>query len=322
MILVLSHSSYEQGTDPVIDWLLYYKASFIRVSMADLLTKEADCFIDVNNNALYVNGHDITAAVNVVFFRRWEENVPFRDWPEGWPYSQLSYESNTELLYLSEYLFTIFRHKKWLPPKGTENLNKLEMISRASCAGLKTPATAVINNKEKLLEFFHECGESIITKPVYNSGYFTTGGQTYTAFTTAMDEAMIHALPDRFFPTLFQERIKGDYEIRSFCLDGDFYSSAVFPDPAITAQVADVKIGNHYATNYWMPYWLPGHVENSLNSLMHDVGLNTGSFDLIQRDGSYYFLEVNPVGQFLAPGTRANYRLEQKIAEWLIKNDK
>ena len=33
-------------------------------------------------------------------------------------------------------------------------------------------------------------------------------------------------------------------------------------------------------------------------------------------------LEINPVGQFSAPGYRCNYRLEEKIAKWLIDYDK
>ena len=39
MIVVLSYDFYEQGTDPVIDWLLFYNAPFVKVTYQDLISK-------------------------------------------------------------------------------------------------------------------------------------------------------------------------------------------------------------------------------------------------------------------------------------------
>ena len=39
MIVVLSYNWYEQGTDPVIDWLIYHKANFVKITIQDLLNK-------------------------------------------------------------------------------------------------------------------------------------------------------------------------------------------------------------------------------------------------------------------------------------------
>ena len=38
MILALSFDHYEQGTDPVIDWLIYHKADFVKVTIQDFNT--------------------------------------------------------------------------------------------------------------------------------------------------------------------------------------------------------------------------------------------------------------------------------------------
>jgi glutathione synthase/RimK-type ligase-like ATP-grasp enzyme len=55
---------------------------------------------------------------------------------------------------------------------------------------------------------------------------------------------------------------------------------------------------------------------------MRSVGLNTGSMDVIRaKKGEYYFLEVNPVGQYGASSHHGNYYLEKRIAEWLISKD-
>ena len=53
---------------------------------------------------------------------------------------------------------------------------------------------------------------------------------------------------------------------------------------------------------------------------MNEIDLNTGSIDLLLTGkGDYYFLEVNPVGQFEWLNYYGNFFLEKKIAEELIK---
>ena len=48
------------------------------------------------------------------------------------------------------------------------------------------------------------------------------------------------------------------------------------------------------------------------------MGLKSGSIDMIySTDNIYYFLEVNPVGQFYQVSFPANYYLEKEIAKTL-----
>ena len=73
--------------------------------------------------------------------------------------------------------------------------------------------------------------------------------------------------------------------------------------------------------NRYEPYNLPKKVEIKLKVLMEQLGLNTGSIDMIKAlDDNYYFLEVNPSGQFGMTAMPCNYPLYEKIAEYLIKN--
>ena len=52
---------------------------------------------------------------------------------------------------------------------------------------------------------------------------------------------------------------------------------------------------------------------------MKHIGLNTGSIDMIKSvDGNYYFLEVNPSGQFGMTSFPCNYNLHEKVADYLI----
>ena len=63
---------------------------------------------------------------------------------------------------------------------------------------------------------------------------------------------------------------------------------------------------------------MPIEIENNLAELMKHLNLNSGSIDLIYGcDKKYYFLEVNPVGQFGMTSYPCNYYIEKKIANYL-----
>ena len=79
----------------------------------------------------------------------------------------------------------------------------------------------------------------------------------------------------------------------------------------------------HYRTNYFEPYRLPKKIENKIVNLMEKLHLTSGSIDLIKGvDGKYYFLEVNPVGQYDWVSVYGGYDLDQKIAFYLNKLEK
>jgi len=69
-----------------------------------------------------------------------------------------------------------------------------------------------------------------------------------------------------------------------------------------------------------VPFKLEKEIENRLSYFMKIENLNCGSFDLIvDKNGGFVFLEVNPVGQFGMVSYPCNYKLEKRIAEFLKK---
>lgn len=72
-----------------------------------------------------------------------------------------------------------------------------------------------------------------------------------------------------------------------------------------------------------VPYQLPADLEDKIATLLGILKLNCASLDLIRgSDGKYYFLEINPNGQFGNVDLGCNYGLHQKIAETLIDMDR
>lgn len=319
MILVLSYSSYEQGTDPVIDWLLYYRASFIKLTFEDLFTRKMNYTVDFVNPKMLINGTDYYPLISTVWCRRFMERVSFRDYP-NWPYTQAVEELNRETEAYFDGLYFLLQEKKWLMNPRIGNINKLNVLRVAAQCGFSVPATIITNSKQELIAFMSG-GQKVITKPVEFSGFYNAGSYTWAAYTTEVTAAMAAALPEQFVYSLFQARVPAVYEIRVFYLDGACYATAALFDTA----TRHVDIKENYKADFlhWTNYSLPAPIREKITRLMNKLKLNTGSIDLLMgTDNEYYFLEVNPGGQYSAPSDRGNHYVEKHIAEWLIRQDK
>ena len=125
-------------------------------------------------------------------------------------------------------------------------------------------------------------------------------------------------IPDTFPPSFFQKCIEKEYEIRTFFIENDYYSMAIFSQNDEQTKI-DFRNYNESKPNKFIPYILPEDIKSKLIELMKCINLNCGSIDLIVgKDGNYYFLEVNPVGQYDMVSVPCNYNLHKKIAEYLI----
>jgi hypothetical protein len=320
MIVVLSYSWYEQGTDPVIDWLLYYKVPFVKVTFQDLISKKNNCSINVNNGEIWINGVEVSKQIKVIWYRRFEDDLRL-DLPDKFPTDQALFEMKYEIRDLMQYLFVRFSDRVWLPSvKGLE-LNKLEVLYYGNTQNIKMPRTIVCNNKIELLNFYKSCETGIITKPIKHSGYFIKAEKTYSIYTNSINDDFINTLPDTFVTTLFQEKIKSKFEIRVFYIDGQFFATAIIIDKKSKTQT-DVKLNFETNNINWIPYQLPKNYEEKLETFFKSIHLNTCSFDIILSDkDEYVLLELNPGGQYSAPSERCNYKIEKKIAKWLIKQN-
>lgn len=324
MILILCHQHYEQGTDPVVEWLLASGADFRKLSNADL-TAPAGCWdIDVERGDICLDGRSLRDEVSVVWFRRFHEPVaPVYQFGRHAP--QLRAEIARETATLAQYLFYVLRDKPWLPDYHAQAAagNKLSMLHLAHATGLRVPASKVVNTQAGAAAFYQAYAGEVVSKPLDFCGYYLDGDDVYTAYTVHFDADKLAALPNRFFPLLLQEAIRPRYELRVFYLDGTCYATAILGNyQAVPPGFIDIKLLFTDQQTHLVAYQLPAEVEQLLAEFMRRAGLNTGSIDLIRAtDGGYVFLEVNPVGQYLAPSTHCHFALEDKIAHWLLSHE-
>lgn len=197
----------------------------------------------------------------------------------------------------------------------TGSVNKILTLKRAMKNRISVPDTLITTDKQELLSFFNKHNQNIITKSISQNIHVEEGNTIIAAYTEEITN--IDSVPDSFEISLFQQKIDKKYELRIFYLKGDFYAMAIFSQLDNQTKV-DFRKYNDQKPNRTVPFKLPNDIKNKLKNLMDECKLDTGSIDMIvDQNNNYYFLEVNPVGQFGMVSYPCNYNLEKKIANLL-----
>lgn len=321
MILILSTSKFESTTEDVIRWLAYYQATWERINGYDLQNEYSFFSPD---GAQIKGKHLSTQQFPVVWYRRWYEKDAFNEINKECELVKNKGEVKQHLYKEFETLSHSMYHRLsdsfWLTNPLKINVNKLIVLDLAKQVGLTIPETFVISHKKDLEDILLK-HKMVITKPMTNSPsfYSTDEKQEYALYTEEVQLEDLVKLPTTFFPTLFQQGINKEYEVRVFYLDGHCYSMAIFSQRNAKTKI-DFRHYDDEVPNRNVPYILPKGIENKIHKLMQKLGLNTGSIDLMVEQGTknYYFLEVNPVGQFGMVSAPCNYYLEKKVASLLL----
>ena len=203
-------------------------------------------------------------------------------------------------------------YNKVLTNIGSPNydINKLVTLEIAAQCGLCVPPYEIITNTNQILS-----KKTKVTKAISNGIYDTVKNHNFYSYTEKYDNQFNNT---SVFPSIIMDMVNKKYEIRTFYLCDKFYSMAIFSQTnnqtSIDFRKYDIKYPNRTE-----PYILPKRIENKLRKLFKILSLNTGSIDLIlDENGNYIFLEINPVGQFDMVSLPCNYNLEEIIAKYLI----
>lgn len=192
--------------------------------------------------------------------------------------------------------------------------NKLIDLHKAKSVGLSVPETHIVCTKAELVDLFSK-SKNWITKSIKDPIAIQENDKHYSAgFTSRLTESILDELPETFYPSLIQEEIEKEVELRISYLKGRFYSMAIFSQNDKQTAI-DYRHYNDEKPNRNVPYQIPETIKAKLNQLMQKLELNTGSIDVIlSKKNEYVFLEVNPVGQLDWVSGNCNYYVERKIA--------
>jgi len=324
MILIISTHLGEYTTDLVIDWLDFKKIKYKRINGVDLL--KGNLKIDFNCVEVSIKDETINLSdINTFWFRRL---LPYNYFLSEYGVLTKNKNLNIELIRniqseynrIRDFISFFYKEKNWLSQIDGSSLNKIEVLHNAKQLGLMIPNSIITTSKNEIIKFRKKYA-NIIVKSISEALGLPIDNEAFISYTYSISNSDMDNLPEFFYPSLIQENIDKDYELRIFYLSGSFYSMAIFSQNDEQTKT-DFRVYNKEKPNRNVPFILPKNIEVKLDLLMKKMNLNCGSIDMIKSEnGEYVFLEINPIGQFGMVSKPCNYFLEEKVACFLNKLD-
>lgn len=319
MILIISQKS-DFATTQVISWLRFFKKEYLRIN-----GDENYNILEITDNKVLIDKNG--SIYNLMKYESyWYRRSGFSTLHLGGKPHVLSQKISIPRCLTSplQAEFEVIRNhiykmieanadpNKRIGSFFTRSVNKLNVIKQAKAVGLTVPFTALVSTKEALSHIVSQ--KKVITKAVAESIYSGEKKRFYTSYTSRVTLDDLKYIPDTFMTSLVQEEVEKKYELRVFYLKGKIYTSVIFSQSS-----EDGMVDCRRALDFrYLPYKLPKIIEKKVSSLMKKLQLNTGSIDMIvDSNNEYIFLEVNPVGQFVAYGEFCNYYLDRELAKIL-----
>ncbi len=326
MVLIISNE-LDNSTNEVIAWLHHQNKKYLRINETDTITIESlninhatpDILFRVNNGKV-LNTKDISSY----WYRRGGiyhnhqiiKNIVLSD---SLLNAEIVHNVKNDLDICVSFFIDIIEKKTKIGSMINATNNKLIHLALAQSLNIKTPLSLITTKKADYFSIKkRSLAKEIITKSISDGFHHFDKKDSWALYTKVISGDIENSLPVNFPLTLLQEKINKKWELRIFYLKGKFYSMAIFSQNDKKTEI-DFRKYNTVKPNYRVPYQLPKNIEKKLHQFMIKADLNTGSIDMIySKEGDYYFLEVNPVGQFGMVSYPCNYYLEKEIASILF----
>lgn len=202
--------------------------------------------------------------------------------------------------------------------------NKVDQLIRAINIGFKIPPTTITTDPKLIENFFYLLRGGMIGKALKH-GFYKLEDHVKVAPTQKIDNDFIENITSYAeVPMVFQENIKKKYDIRVTVVGNNVYSTAIhsqnFKETEIDWRLWDINknIDLEHAR-----FELPRKIVQACLDITRSFHLNYSAIDLIYtEDEDFYFLEMNPNGQWAWIEKKVGYPIRDSIIGWLgFKNE-
>jgi len=312
MILCITHSQDFYNIDLFFAYLdakniPYFRLNSDRMNHFQKISVNEDSFELTDESGNTIHSGDIKG----VWHRKaWAIPVP-EELDED--YRKIFLSGYTSLRYN---LITVLENIPWINPYENERKidgNKMLQLKIAKENHLTVPETIFSNDEEKITAFFHEfCNGKAVAK-LHSLTAKTMNGENLISTMIIEEDTLEHIADIAYCPMIFQPYIDKEYELRIVYIAGEFFTGKINNSENADWRVAQ---GNYI----WSAYELPENIKMGLASMMEEMGLYIGAIDMIRgKDGEYYFLEVNPQGEWGMLQKELGFPIAERIADNLIK---
>jgi len=317
MIIIFSEVN-DEPTNNVIKWIKHYKKEYLRINYLDFFESgkstlkftNDEFLLEINDRSIAID--DITS----VWYRRKPKlNTRKIEYVlENKVDDIYQYILNENIVILDFFKVLLNNCKVRIGNPFIYNLNKLEVLYYARTIGFKIPNT-LISNAGDSINSFVEANDQLINKPISNINTFKIGDKSFTNYTKAFTmNDLSGGINERM--NLFQQKIDKQCEIRTFVLDKQTFSMAIYDQ----TDSDDYRENSYTEKLSFTRFKLPEIMEEKIFQLMDKFEMNTCSVDfLLDKSNEFVFLELNPVGQYGFLNYPNNYQIDQVIAKKLCQ---
>jgi glutathione synthase/RimK-type ligase-like ATP-grasp enzyme len=166
---------------------------------------------------------------------------------------------------------------------------KLYQLHLAEACGLTTPPTCVTNAPDIARTFI----TTTPGKKIYKIFEGTGGLSATTTLVEPRHIDKIHLL--RHSPVIFQQFIEPGFDLRITVVGNELFPAK------ITSRIPEAQVDIRADENpNIVPYVLPSDIDLRVRKLVAKLQLRYCAIDMrVSSEGEFYFLEVNPSGQYL-----------------------
>ncbi len=323
MILIVT-SKRDGHIGAVAEHLDQANAPWIRINTEDFATNvEIDFHPASGKGALFIKDSAkrvILEDIRVVWYRKPEPIIlqHFQMDLEALDYVEAEFN---EILHG---LYALLDRAYWINNPFSTRIahRKLLQLRTAAEVGFVTPKTLVTNRHLSALDFSRKIDGDLAIKSLGAiSIMHEEAGQVrqYGIFTRriTIDDIIENADKISHMPTLFQEFVEKQSELRITCVGDEIFACEIRP------RANDVTHDDYRFDTPNLPHMAVDRpdLKDRMHAYMQKLNLNFGCFDfLVPQHGAPIFLEMNCNGQWLWVQERTGQQIGKAIANYLIQH--
>lgn len=185
---------------------------------------------------------------------------------------------------------------------------KPAQLAAAIDVGLTVPDTLITNDPREAAQFCTE--QSAIYKPLH-AGSYEVGGEPAGIWAAPVGADEIDGAVGRS-AHLFQARVPKEADVRAVVVGEQVFSARITAPPGV------VDWRSEYRNLTYEPVTCPKETSGALVRFLAVFGLAFGAFDFaVTADGTWWFLECNPNGQWAWLEDAAELPITEAVADLL-----
>ena len=203
----------------------------------------------------------------------------------------------------------------WLSPPGkaADAEYKPLQLRIAAESGLRVPQTLITNDPVAAQSFADAMDGPVIYKPFYPVRELVDG-QTKTVYTSIVAPGDLPHADIATTAHLFQKFLPKEYEVRLTAVGERLFAAEIHA----SSERSRIDWRSDYTSHTYQICEPPADVAAGIRRMLLRLGLPYGAFDFaVDPDGNWWFLEINPSGQYGFVEIATGLPITAAIADYL-----